>query len=103
MSTISELVVALDVEWRLGLLLVRAPTLSELPIAPLRSVDDLVRLEIALRRFSEIHRSKRSKVLIRTVRRTLDAARARLVERRGRSRPRINSAARPLRDTKQAA
>jgi hypothetical protein len=103
MSTILELAVALDVEWRLGLLLARSPALSELPIAPLRSVDDLVRLEIALRRFSEIHRSKRSKALIRAVRRTLDAARARLREGGRRRQPRVTHAASPLHNTRQAA
>ena len=81
MGRIVELVIALDVERQLKALRASSPTLGELPITPLRGVDDLVRLEIALRRFSEIHRSKRSKALIRAVRSTLDAARTRLRER----------------------
>lgn len=81
MGRIVELVIALDVERQLKALRASSPTLGELPIAPLRGVDDLVRLEIALRRFSKIHRSKRSKALIRAVRSTLDAARARLRKR----------------------
>jgi hypothetical protein len=74
----AELEVALDVERQLEALLVSLPNLSELPIAPLRCVDDLVRLELALGRFAEIHRSKRSKARIRAIRMILDAARARL-------------------------
>jgi hypothetical protein len=87
----AELEVALDVEVRLAALEVSSPSLSELPIAPLRGVADLVRLELALPRFAAIHRSKRSKVLISGVRTLLALARARLraelsVERSG-SRP----------------
>ena len=63
MSARPELEVALEVERRLASLLVGSPALSELPIAPLRGVSDLVRLELALRRFAEIHRFKRSQVL----------------------------------------
>jgi hypothetical protein len=70
-----ELEVALDVERQLAALLASLPKLGELPIAPLRGVDDLVRLELALPRFAEIHRSKRSKVLVRAVRSILDSAR----------------------------
>jgi hypothetical protein len=81
MGRIVELVVALDVERQLKVLRESSPTLGELPITPLRGVDDLVRLEFALKRFSEIHRSKRSKELIRAVRKTLEAARTRLRER----------------------
>ena len=80
MDRSAELEVALDVERQLAALLVSLPGLSELPIAPLRGVDDLVRLEIALRRFAEIHRSKRSKARIRAVRTILEATRARLRE-----------------------
>lgn len=78
MSTSSELQVATDVERQLCTLLLSAPNLSELPITPLRGVGDLVRLEIALQRFAEIHRSKRSKMLIGKVRRILGVARVRL-------------------------
>jgi len=102
-STIAELVVALDVERQLGVLLGSSPTLSELPIAPLRGVDDLVRLEIALRRFSEVHRSKRSKALIRAVRTSLDAARARLREPVAADSPGLHAQRVPFRDTQQAA
>jgi hypothetical protein len=83
MSSIAELVVALDVERQLGALLADSPVLGELPIAPLRCVDDLVRLELALRHFSKVHRSKRSKALVCAVRKALDAARTRLRERVG--------------------
>jgi hypothetical protein len=81
MGRIVELVVALDVERQLKVLRASSPTLGELPITPLRGVDDLVRLEFALQRFREIHRSRRSKELFRAVRTILDAARARLRER----------------------
>jgi hypothetical protein len=67
-----------DVERQLGTLLLSAPTLSELPIAPSRSTGDLIRLEIALQRFAKIHRSKRSKMLVGRFRRILGAARNRL-------------------------
>ena len=78
MSTSLELEAVLEVERRLASLLIGSPGLSELPIAPLRGVSDLVRLELALRRFAEIHRSRRSKVLVGKVRRILGVARARL-------------------------
>jgi hypothetical protein len=74
----AELEVALDVERQLAMLVTSLPKPCELPIAPLRSVEDLVRLELALPRFAEIHRSKRSKVLIRAVRAILESARANL-------------------------
>jgi hypothetical protein len=64
----TELEIALDVERQLEAPLVSLPSLSELPISPLPGVDDLVRLELALRRFAEIHRCKRSKARIRAVR-----------------------------------
>lgn len=73
-----ELEIALEIERRLALLLVGSPALSELPIAPLRGVSDLVRLELALQRFAEIHRSRRSKVLVGRLWRILGVARARL-------------------------
>lgn len=78
MSACPEIEIATDVERQLGTLLLSVPTLSELPIAPLRNVGDLIRLEIALQRFAEIHRSKRSKMLVSRVRRILAAARSRL-------------------------
>lgn len=74
----ADLEVALDVERQLSMLVMSLPKLAELPIAPLRGVDDLVRLELALPRFAEIHRSKRSKVLLRAVRTILESARANL-------------------------
>src|SRR4029450_1257175 len=74
----SEIQIATDVERQLSTLLMSAPTLSELPIAPLRDISDLIRLEIALQRFAEIHRSKRSKMLVGRVRKILGAARSRL-------------------------
>jgi hypothetical protein len=77
-SASSELQAAADVERQLATLLLSAPSLSELPIAPLRGIDDLVRLEIALQRFAEFHRSKRCKMLVGRIRRILGAARARL-------------------------
>jgi hypothetical protein len=76
----TELEVALNVERQLEALLASLPSLSELPISPLRGVDDLVRLELAFRRFAEIYRSKRSKARIRAVRMILETARARLRE-----------------------
>jgi hypothetical protein len=103
MGRIVELVIALDVERQLKVLRASSPTLDELPIRPLLGVDDLVRLEIALRRFSEIHRSKRSKALIRAVRRTLDAARARLRERAAADSLRLPTQRGPVRDIQPAA
>ena len=78
MSARAELEVALEVERRLASLLIGWSALSELPIAPLRGVGDLVRLELALQRFAAIHRSRRSKVLVSRVRRILGVARTRL-------------------------
>jgi hypothetical protein len=78
MNASQELEVALEVERRLASLLVGSPVLSGLPIAPLRGVSDLVRLELALSRFAEIHRSRHSKVVVARVRRILGIARARL-------------------------
>jgi hypothetical protein len=54
MSASLELEVALEVERRLASLLIGSPGLSELPIAPLRGVSDLVRLEI----HQPVYRSK---------------------------------------------
>ena len=78
MDPIAELEVALDVERQLAELRYSLPKLGELPIWPLRDIDDLVRLELMLRRFAKIHRSRRSKALVREVRTILEAARARL-------------------------
>jgi hypothetical protein len=103
MSSIAELVVALDVERQLGALLADSSGLSELPIAPLRCVDDLVRLELALQRFSEVHRSKRSKALVRAVRTTLDAARARPREPAAADGPGLHAQWRLLSDLEPAA
>ena len=80
MKSILELEVARDIERQLVALLARLPKLSELPIAPLRGVDDLVRLELALKNFAQIHRSKRSKLMISAVRILLEGARTRLRE-----------------------
>jgi hypothetical protein len=49
-----------------------------LPITPLFSVDDLVRLERALDRFAEVNISGRSRRLVDTVRAILSVARTRL-------------------------
>jgi hypothetical protein len=77
-DTSAELQVASDVERQLVALRVNSQVLLELPIAPLRGVADLVRLELALRRFAQVHRSKRSKALVRTIRAILLTARDRL-------------------------
>ena len=102
MDRSAELEVAVDVERQLEALLVSLPSLSELPIWPLRGVDDLVRLELALRRFAEIHRSKRSKARIRAVRTILDAARARLREVAPADRSELRTHQVPFRDTQPA-
>ena len=43
-------------------------------LAPLRDVEDLVRLELGLLRFAKVHRSLRSKRLVSAVRTILGAA-----------------------------
>jgi len=101
-SASSEVETAADVERQLAELLVSLPGLSELPIAPLRSIGDLVRLELALRRFAEIHRSKRSKARIRAVRTILEAARARLREAAAADRAELRAHQVPFRDTQPA-
>jgi hypothetical protein len=78
MDTNTELEIILDLERQFTTLLVSTPRLGELPIAPLRGVEDLVRLELALRRFARLHRSRRSKLLVGSVRLLLDGARSRL-------------------------
>ena len=79
------------------------PKLNELPIAPLRRVHDLVRLELALQRFAEIHRSKRSKVLIRAVRNLLEGARFRLREAAAADGSGLRAHQVPFHDTRPAA
>jgi len=103
MDANTELEVARDLERQLATLSLRAPSLCELPFAPLRSVDDLVRLELALRRFAEIHRSKRSKLLIGAVRILLQGARARLREAAPVNRVALRTHQIPFRDTQPAA
>ena len=98
----SELEVALEVEHQLEALVDSLPSLSELPIWPLRGVDDLVRLELALRRFAEIHRSKRSKARIRAVRTILEAARTRIREAAATDRLELRAHQVPFRDTLSA-
>jgi hypothetical protein len=102
-DTSAELEVASDVERQLERLRVVSPILSELPIAPLHGLADLVRLELALRRFAEIHRSKQSKALIRAIGTILRAARCAL--RDGAPAASFGSGAHqtPLRDTQPAA
>ena len=70
--------IVLDVERQLLALLGRSPKLAELPLAPLRDVEDLVRLALGLLRFAKVHRSLRSKRLVSAVRTILGVARARL-------------------------
>lgn len=70
--------IARDVEKHLSRLLTSSPKLAQLPIAPLFSVSDLIRLEIALERFAQLHSSARSKRLVEAVRTILSVARARL-------------------------
>jgi hypothetical protein len=76
----TELEISLDLERRLLALSLSAPTLCDLPIAPLRGVDDLDQLELALRRFAQIHRSTGSKLLLGSVRIMLERARFRIRE-----------------------
>lgn len=70
--------IARDVEKHLARLVVRSPKLSELPITPLVGANDLIRLELALERFAQVHTSERSKRLIEAVRTILSVARTRL-------------------------
>ena len=78
-DTISiEVKAARDVERQLARMAARSPKLAELPISPLFGVDDLVRLELALDRFAQVHISGRSKKLVETVRAVLSVARTRL-------------------------
>jgi hypothetical protein len=97
-----ELRVVSDVERQLVELRADSPVLSELPIAPLRGIADLVRLELALRRFAQIHRSKRSKALVRAIKATLLTARERLRDAAAKSYGH-SVAHTPFRDTQPAA
>jgi hypothetical protein len=99
----TELEIVRELERQLAALSLRAPSLCELPFAPLRGVDDLVRLELALPRFAEIHRSKRSKLLIGAVRILLQGARARLREMAPVNRVALRTHQVPFRDTQPAA
>lgn len=103
MDAKTELDVVLDLERQLAALSVSAPSLCELPIAPLRGVDDLIRLELALSRFAAIHRSKRSKVLIGGVRTLLGVARAKLRAEPSVGRSESHPNKTPFRDTQPAA
>jgi hypothetical protein len=98
-----ELQIAAHVERQLATLLLSAPSLAELPITPLRGVGDLVRFEIALKRFAEIHRSKRSKMLIGRIRRILQVARARLRAEAVAERPESRGEHTQFSDTQPAA
>jgi hypothetical protein len=99
----TELEIVRELERQLAALSLRAPSLCELPFAPLRGVDDLVRLELALPRFAEIHRSKRSKLLIGAVRILLQGARARLRDMAPVSRVALRTHQVPFRDTQPGA
>ena len=103
MDANTELEIVRELERQLAALSLRAPSLCELPFAPLRGVDDLVRLELALPRFAEIHRSKRSKLLIGAVRILLQGARARLREAAPVNRVALRTHQIPFRDTQPAA
>lgn len=103
MNANTELEVVRELERQLAALSLSAPSLCELPFAPLRGVDDLVRLELALRRFAEIHRSKRSKLLIGAVRILLQGARVRLREAASVNRVALRTPQVPFRDTQPAA
>jgi hypothetical protein len=79
MSTDSlEAKIVRDVEDQLARLVIRSPKLAELPITPLFDVDDLIRLDLSLEQFAQIHRSGRSKRLVEAVRTILSDARTRL-------------------------
>jgi hypothetical protein len=78
MDRTTETRIARDVEKHLARLLIRSPKLAELPIAPLFGVNDLIRLELALERFAQVHNSERSRRLVEAVRTILSVARTRL-------------------------
>lgn len=103
MGTPAELEVALDVEAQLAALRSSSPSLAELPIAPLRGVADLVRLELALLRFAAIHRSRRSAVLVKGVRALLEEARAKVRDELSADRSKFRWSQSSFRDTLPAA
>lgn len=70
--------IARDVEKHLSRLLASSPKLAELPITQLFGASDLIRLELALERFAQMHTSKRSTRLVEAVRTILAVARTRL-------------------------
>ena len=78
MDATIETKVARDVEHQLARLLIRSAKVAELPITPLFDVNDLIRLELALEQFAQVHRSGRSKRLVEAVRTILSVARTRL-------------------------
>jgi hypothetical protein len=78
MDATIETKVARDVEHQLARLVIRSAKLAELPITPLFDVNDLIRLELALEQFAQVHRSGRSKRLVEAVRTILSVARTRL-------------------------
>lgn len=78
MALALEAEIARDVEHELARLAIRSPRLAELPITPLFDVSDLVRLELALERFAQVHRSGRSRSLVESIRTILGVARTRL-------------------------
>jgi hypothetical protein len=78
MDATIETKVARDVEHHLARLVIRSAKLAELPITPLFDVNDLIRLELALEQFAQVHRSGRSKRLVEAVRTILSVARTRL-------------------------
>jgi hypothetical protein len=95
----TEREVARAVERQLAVLVLGFPSLLELPISPLSGVPDLVRLELAAQRFAEIHRSRRSKKLIREVGAILRVARARLRESAAVHSPGFRARQTPFHDT----
>lgn len=102
-GTSAERKAAAHVERQLERLRIVSPILSELPIAPLHGLSDLVRLELALRRFAEIHRSKQSRALIRAVGTILRGARSRLRDGVRASTLGSGSHETPFRDSQPAA
>jgi hypothetical protein len=88
--------IARDVQKNLSRLLGSYPKLARLPIAPLLSVRDLIRLEIALERFARSHRSARSKRLVEAARPILSVARTRMRMASARQRAVVGVADDPL-------
>jgi hypothetical protein len=65
-------------EDQLARLVICSPKLAELPITPLFGGHEPIHLEIALARFSHVHRSEQSRQLVAAVRTLLGVARARV-------------------------